>query len=71
MKNNQRKTTVYQYPCSSKTSCNSITETLKPGLYCFEVWGASGGTGAGNDTGHGGYAKGLIMLKEMSYPLVN
>lgn len=58
----------YNYPCSDTSSCHDVSVYLDPGIYVFEVFGASGGDGyrQGIDKttigGRGGYARGCISI---------
>ena len=61
----------FNYPCADKSTCPAIEKKLSSGFYFFEVWGASGGTSSGNTCGKGGYAKGLIYLRERTTIYIN
>ena len=59
--------TNYSYECSSSIYCPPISDKLFPGLYQFEVWGASGGLYVDNSEssrGKGGYSYGTIKIRK-------
>lgn len=63
-------TVTFNYPCQYSYDCTYFTTKLPPGLYKFEVWGASGGrayqNGAQTDFSRGGYSVGVYQLNEPS-----
>ena len=44
-----------------KESCEPYSAIIRPGIYLFEAWGASGG-GKKSTTGKGGYTSGILTL---------
>ena len=62
-------TNIYQYPCpDNHASCSPIEFYLKEGLYLFEVFGASSGSGNNSgridEGGKGGFSKGYYFVLE-------
>ena len=62
---------VFEYPCSSATSCAPYEVLLRPGKYKIELYGAQGGKGRVTNEntlrpescGNGSYVSGIINFK--------
>ena len=70
----------YSYPSdvsAEEKVCVIVYDTLLPGSYKFEVWGASGGDQVGlnqeigSHAGLGGYAEGILTLTEKADIVIN
>ena len=63
---------LFQYPCTSLTTCEPYTVELQRGYYLFELWGAQGGDGRymneqifrENSGGKGAFVSGMITIKQ-------
>ena len=56
-------TKLFKYDCQQTSICNPYFVLLKPGVYKFECWGASGGNHSNDGVhGNGAYVSGIIRF---------
>ena len=68
----QLKRTLFNFPCQSSFDCKPYSIHVKPGIYKFELWGASGGDARIQNTesiredsgGKGAYVSGIIKFHQ-------
>ena len=62
--------TLFNFPCQNSSECKPYSIFLKPGIFKFELWGASGGDARKqnqeiireNSGGKGAYVSGIIQF---------
>ena len=61
----KNQTYTFEYPCASTSSsqCKGCYTLFSPGIYKFQLWGASGGNGEVGIGGYGGFSQGYYTVK--------
>ena len=61
----KNQTYTFEYPCASTSNseCHGCYTLFSPGMYRFQLWGASGGDGEIGIGGYGGFSQGYYTVK--------